>query len=129
MFETPAQVIVALKRYRDVFDPRTTSIITPSRNGHDPHADPFRTGFLAGIQERDELLRRLSERIARRERILLLLWYIADLPVGRIARRLDISRVHCYRLRKQAIESLCDDPARAAGGQAGATDCNRVRAG
>jgi DNA-directed RNA polymerase specialized sigma24 family protein len=116
VFETPAEVISALKRYRDAFDPRTTSIITPFRNGHDPHAEPFRAGFLGSIQERDELLRRLTERIAVRERALLLLWYIADLPVARIARRLGISRIHCYRLRKQAIDCLCDDPGRQAAG-------------
>lgn len=110
MFETPHEVVSALKRYRDVFDPRSGSIIAPSKAGLDPRADPFRAGFLSGIDERQELARRLTTRLAARERLLLVLWYVADLPVPRIARRIGVSRVHCYRLRAEAVRALCDDP-------------------
>lgn len=109
LFETRAEVIAALKRYRDAFVPKTGSIIFASRSDHDPTADPFRAGFLSGIEVRDELIRRMISRIAPRERLLLILWYVTDIPVARIARKLDISRMHCYRLRNHAVDALCDE--------------------
>ena len=38
------------------------------------------------------------------------LWYsVEDLPPARIAAALEISRMHCYRLRKNALSALCDE--------------------
>lgn len=110
LFASRAEVIFALKRYRDMFDPRSGSIIALSRNGYDPEAEPFRVGFLNGIEVRGELLHRMMTRLGPRERLLLLLWYVADLPPGKVARRVGVSRVHCYRLRNQALEALADQP-------------------
>lgn len=110
MYETAAEVIYALKRYRDVFQPISCSIIGASRQpGYDPTRDPFRAGFLSGIELRCELVHRMLERLNERERLLLLLWYVYDQPAARIANRLEISRVHCYRLRDHALDALCDD--------------------
>ena len=110
MFETPLAVAVALRRYGDSFDPRTGSVIAPSRSGHDHTGDPFRAGFLRGVEERAELARRMAARLKPRERLLLLLWYVSDMQVTAIARHLQVSRVHCYRLRDKALRSLCDVP-------------------
>jgi hypothetical protein len=110
MFETPEQVAAALKRYRDVYDPKTTSLIIVSNHAFDTSGDPFSGDFLSGMGRREELRRRLRECVTPRARHLLFLWYVADLPVSSIARRLKISRIHCYRLRKDALTSMCDDP-------------------
>lgn len=100
---TPDDVVRALVRFADVVDPRTGSLIVASSRGPDPEADPFRPGFLSGLEERDELVRRL-ERLDGRERRLLVLWYVLEWPVTSIARSLRVSRQHCYRLRRRALE-------------------------
>ena len=110
MFETPLAVAVALRRYGDYFDPRTGSVIAPSRTGHDHTCDPFQPGFLSGVEERAELARRMAARLKPRERLLLVLWYVSDMQATAIARHLNVSRVHCYRLRDQALRALCDVP-------------------
>lgn len=98
-----------LKRYRDVFDPKTTSLLLVSRQGFDPSQGPFRAGFISRLEERDELRRRMADRLAPRERKLLFLWYVVELRPSDVARRIHVSRVHCYRLCKDALSTLCDD--------------------
>jgi DNA-directed RNA polymerase specialized sigma24 family protein len=110
MLETRSDVVVALKRYRDVFDPKGGSIIVASTRERDLYGEPFRSGFLTLLDERAELLRRMLARLSRRERMLLVLWYFVDLPVTEVSRRVGISRRHCYRLRDQAVRSLSDEP-------------------
>ena len=111
MFATPEGVAYVLKRYRDVFDPKTSSVIQASQGAFDPSLGPFRNGFIARLDEREELRRRMAERIEDRERRLLFLWYVADLPPAGVARTLGISRMHAYRLRKGALSALCDEEA------------------
>jgi DNA-directed RNA polymerase specialized sigma24 family protein len=110
MFETPLSVAAALRRYGEVFDPRTGSVIGVSRGTWDWSGDPFRSGFLGAVEERAELMRRMMSRLQPRERLLLVLWYVSDLQATVIARQLQVSRVHCYRLRDKALRALCDDP-------------------
>ncbi len=43
-----------------------------------------------------------------RDRRLLFLWYVRQLPVTEIAGALRISRRHCFRLRSQAIRRLVE---------------------
>lgn len=76
----------------------------------DPSTDPFRSGFLNRMDERDELARRMRRRLDGRARLLLYLWYVADLPVSRVAGRIGVSRVHCYRLRDRALNALAEAP-------------------
>jgi len=108
MFETPLAVAVALRRYGEVFDPRTGSVIRVSRGGRDWSGDPFRPGFLGAVEERTELVRRMLARLQPRERLLLALWYVSDMQPTVIARELQVSSVHCYRLRDKALRALCD---------------------
>lgn len=109
-FETPEDVTRALRRYSDIFDPKTGSIIMPSGPKFDPGAEPFRPGFLSWMEERAELVHRMMTRLRSRDRLLLVLWYVSDLPVAKIARSVRVSRMHCYRLRKDALGALCDEP-------------------
>lgn len=111
MLEDPADIIRALVRYRDVFDPRTGSIIVAGgASGSSFGRDPFRGGFIAGIEERAELVRRLL-RLPVRERNILWMWYVVGLPVTQIARRVGLSRMHCYRLRNKSLREMTTEPA------------------
>lgn len=107
MFKHPKEIVRALQRYRDCYDPRTTSLMVFGGSS-DPHADPFRAGFITNFEERAVLLERLAE-LEDRSRRLLVLWHVAGHPVAHIARMLQISRVHCYRLADAALESMCDE--------------------
>ena len=111
LFATPAGVISMLRRYRDVFDAKTTSLLLVSRQGFDPSQGPFRAGFLSRLDEREELRQRMADRLAERERKLLFLWYVVELRPGDVARTIRVSRVHCYRLRNDALAALCDEEA------------------
>jgi len=53
----------------------------------------------------------MSDRLAERERKLLFLWYVMEVRPGDVARRIRVSRVHCYRLRQAALSALCDEGA------------------
>jgi hypothetical protein len=105
VLDTASEIVLALLRYSDVFDPAAGSLIIVSDNGLDPHADPFRNGFIGRIEERAELVRRLR-RLDQRLTKLLLFWYVWQWPIKRITRNLRVSRQHCYRLRNKAIDDL-----------------------
>jgi DNA-directed RNA polymerase specialized sigma24 family protein len=109
VLDNPSQVITALLRYQDVFDPSTSSVLTVSAS---PKArgfggEPFRGGLISRFEERVELVRRLR-RLDPRKRAVLYLWYVESYPVAKIASELGISRVHCYRVRKRALNEMTD---------------------
>jgi hypothetical protein len=109
LLSDPSDVIRALTRFGDVFDPRTGSILfLGGTRGF--RTEPFHPGFLAGVEERAELARRLH-RLGQRERLLLFLWYVEGDSASEIAERLGISRVHCYRLRNRALTALASPDA------------------
>lgn len=107
MFGTIGEVVRALKSYRDHYDPKSKSILLVSSRTTDVDADPFRRGFLDTLEARAELLRRLAS-LDERERAVLLLWYVSDLPVREICEKLSLSRSHCYRLRDRALGLMLD---------------------
>lgn len=107
LLDHSSDVIRVLVRYRDIFDPRTGSVIVLGGAVDRFTADHFRGGFIAGIEERGELLRRLH-RLEPRKAQLLFLWYVMSLPVTRIAKRIHVSRMHCYRLRNQALDEMTE---------------------
>ena len=102
-----ADIVRALIRLGDTVDPRSGSILFLGGTRGSAR-EPFHPAFLNLIEERAELVRRLSA-LAPRERLLLYLWYVEGWPVERIAERLQISRVHCYRLRNRALRDLVAD--------------------
>lgn len=105
MLDTASDVIRNLLRYRDVFDPKSASILFAGKGTRGFGGEPFRGGFISRFEERTELARRLR-RLPSRERALLYLWYVESLPVTEIAVRLGVSRVHCYRLRNRALREM-----------------------
>lgn len=105
MFDARSEVIRALVRYADVFDPNTCSVILVGRAAKSFGRDPFRGGFIARIEERAELVRRLR-RLHPRKRTVLCLWYMTSRTAVEIAKHVGVSRMHCYRLRNQALAEM-----------------------
>lgn len=108
MLDSPAQVIRCLITYTDWWQPATSSLYQVGAASRDKNLpEGFRAGLLDHLDERTELCRRM-ELIEERDRALLVLWYVEQLPVEDISRRLHISRRHCFRLRANAIQTLVD---------------------
>ncbi|MFN2613490.1 MAG: sigma factor-like helix-turn-helix DNA-binding protein [Actinomycetota bacterium] len=107
MFGSVDQVVKALKAYRDYYHPKSSSVLIASRKTTDVDADPFRRGFLDSLNERTELLHRLAA-LDERERAVLMMWYVLDLPVRAICEKLSLSRTHCYRVRDRALFGMLD---------------------
>lgn len=107
MFRTTSDIVEALRRAKEPYDPQTTSLLLVRRTSHDPLSDPFRAGFLQWIEERHELSRLVGS-LDERSKQLLLQWFVEDRPVAHIARELGISRVHCYRLKEKALNAMLE---------------------
>lgn len=103
--ETASDIIDGLARARAFFDPKTTSLMLPGRGEFNVSSEPFRAGFLDGIEERATLAR-LLRILDERSQKLMLLWYVQAQPVTDIARRLSVSRVHCYRMKNKALSRM-----------------------
>jgi len=108
VLESTAEVTRCLGRYHDWYQPGTTSLM--QLGGQHRNADGvvgFRGGFLETVDERIELCRRL-ESIDARDCLVLFLWYVVGLPPGEVARRVGISRRHCFRRRAEAVRRIVD---------------------
>lgn len=105
MYTTVDQVVAGLKSFRDYYGPKSGSVLTASGRGRDIDADPFRRGFLDSLEARTEMLGRLAS-LDERERSILMLWYVADLPTKDVCYRLNLSRSHAYRLRDKALTQM-----------------------
>ena len=109
MFASTDDVIRALLTYTDWWQPSTGSILQVGNARRDANAgDGLRSGLVETIDGRTELCRRM-ELLAERERQILFLWYVRQLPAHEIARELGISRRQCFRLRSRAVQGLTDE--------------------
>jgi DNA-directed RNA polymerase specialized sigma24 family protein len=106
MLDEPMSVVRALLTYTDWYQPTTTSIMQVPRRGAGS-GDGIRPGLLDTLDERGELCRRMLL-LPDRDRQLLYLWYLKQLPAQDIARALHISRRQCFRRRAAAIRILAD---------------------
>jgi DNA-directed RNA polymerase specialized sigma24 family protein len=103
--QTAQDITTSLMRAHRFFDPKTTSLMLPGRGEYNVSSEPFRGGFMDGLEERailTRLLRLLDERSCK----LMLHWYVEQRPVTDIARRMHVSRVHCYRMRNKALSRM-----------------------
>ena len=106
MLETRESVIRALITYTDWWQPATASVFRVARRDGQA-GDGIPPGLLDTLDERTELCRRMRP-LADRDRELLYLWYLRQLPVDDIAQTLHISRRQCFRRRASAIRCLWD---------------------
>jgi DNA-directed RNA polymerase specialized sigma subunit len=70
-------------------------------------ADGIGTGLLDRLDERAELRRRMQS-LDEKDRRLLYLWYVVQLPASSIAQALGISRRQCFRRRASAIRRIVE---------------------
>jgi hypothetical protein len=107
MLSTSEQVVWALITYTDWWQPNTSSVYKVGNRRGSFASDGIRGGLLDTLPQRDELCRRM-QRIAERDRRLLFLWYLRELPAIDIARELRISRRQCFRRRAAVIRRIVD---------------------
>ena len=112
MLSSTNQVVWALVTYTDWWQPSTSSVYRVGNRRGTFASDGIRAGLLDTLPERDELCRRM-QLIAERDRRLLYLWYLRQLPVQEIASELRISRRQCFRRRGAVIRRIVElgDPA------------------
>lgn len=116
MLSTPKRVIWALITYTDWWQPVTSSLYQVGNHRGNMATDGIRGGLLDTLSERTELCRRM-QLIDERDRRLLHLWYVRQLPAHEIARELSISRRQCFRRRAAALRMIVElgEPATAHG--------------
>lgn len=107
MLTTTGEVVGALKAFGDFYHPKTNSILIASGSPRDPHGDPFRRGFIDSLEIRTELLRRLAT-LEERDRNLVMLWYVSEVPVRDLCARMGVSRATLYRLRDRALQQMTE---------------------
>jgi hypothetical protein len=105
-FDTPNDVIRGLVTYTDWWQPSTSSVFqVGSARRMQGYTDGIPLGLLGSLDERAELCRRMQH-VAARDRLLLFLWYVRQLPVDEIAPLVKISRRQCFRRRAAAIRAI-----------------------
>jgi DNA-directed RNA polymerase specialized sigma24 family protein len=108
-FESVPDVVRALITFTDWWQPFTSSVLQVggARRSSD-FGDGLRDGLLATIGERSELSRRIRA-LEERDRRILFLWYVQELPAHEVAKEVGISRRHCFRRRSAALRALVDE--------------------
>jgi len=107
VLSTAKRVEWALITYTDWWQPVTASIYQVRKSSGAFASDGMPSRLLDTLPERDELCWRMRQ-IADRDRRLLYLWYLRQLPAHEIARMLKISRRQCFRRRAAAIRRLVE---------------------
>ena len=109
MFADVSDVVRALIRFTDWWQPITSSILqVGGARRSSGYTDGIRDGLLDMMDERSELSRRVRE-LDDRDRRILFLWYVKELPAHEVAREVGISRRQCFRRRSASLRALVDD--------------------
>ena len=109
MFADVSDVVRALIRFTDWWQPITSSILqVGDARRSSGYSDGIRDGLLDTMDERSELSRRVRE-LDDRDRRILFLWYVKELPAHEVAREVGISRRQCFRRRSASLRALVDD--------------------
>jgi hypothetical protein len=108
VFPEVRDVIRGLVTITDWWQPHTTSILqVGGARRAAGYGDGIRDGLFDTIGERSELARRVRL-LDERDRLILFLWYVKELPAHEVAREARISRRHCFRRRSAALRALVD---------------------
>jgi len=114
LFGTVPEVVYALLTYTDWWQPFTSSVLqVGGARRTSGFGDGIREGLLDTVDERSELSRRIRA-LDERDRRILVLWYVGQLPAHEVAKEVGISRRHCFRRRSAALRALVDDDQRVA---------------
>jgi DNA-directed RNA polymerase specialized sigma24 family protein len=109
LFGTVRDVVRALITFTDWWQPITTSVIeVGGARRYTGFGDGIREGLFDTLDARAELSRRMKE-LEERDRAILFLWYVKELPAHEIAKEVGISRRQCFRRRSAALRALVDD--------------------
>lgn len=109
LFGSVSDVIRALVTFTDWWQPFTSSVLqVGGARRSSGFGDGIRDGLLDTIGERAELSRRIRD-LDERDRHILLLWYVKELPAHEVAKEVGISRRHCFRRRSAALRALVDN--------------------
>lgn len=109
LFGSVPEVVRALVTFTDWWQPLTSSLLqVGGARRSNGYGDSIRDGLLDTIGERAELSRRIRE-LDERDRRILLLWYVKELPAHEVAREVGISRRQCFRRRSAALRALVDE--------------------
>jgi DNA-directed RNA polymerase specialized sigma24 family protein len=109
LFRTVRDVVRALITYTDWWQPYTSSVLqVGGARRTSGFGDGIREGLLDTVGERSELSRRILA-LEERDRRILVLWYVGQLPADEVAKEVGISRRHCFRRRSAALRALVDD--------------------
>jgi DNA-directed RNA polymerase specialized sigma subunit len=108
MLSTASHVIWSLVTYTDWWQPSSASVLlVGAARRSNARSDGMHPGLLETLDERSELCRRIAK-LDERERQVLFLWYVRQLPVKEIAAVLDLSARQCQRLRAKAVKTIVD---------------------
>ena len=107
LLESGTEVIRALLRYTDWWQPATSSVLQVGKTGRGYASDGLPAGLLRTLDERAELCRRMQQ-VSDRDRQVLFLWYVRQASVEEIAAELRISRRQCFRRRSTAIRKIVE---------------------
>ena len=114
VFAGVSDVVRALVTFTDWWQPLTSSVLqVGGARRSSGFGDGIRDGLLDTIDQRSELSRRVR-RLDDRDRRILLLWYVKELPAHEVAREVGISRRQCFRRRSAALRALVDEDEQAA---------------
>lgn len=92
----------------DYYHIRSNHVVAGKAKTRDSSSrEPFAPGFLSSIDCKKEVLKGLKE-MGDRHREILLLYYSFSKPPDDIAKILNISIRHLYRLKKKALDELTD---------------------
>jgi hypothetical protein len=109
LFPGVSDVIRALVTFTDWWQPFTSSVLqVGGARRSSGFGDGIRDGLLDTIGERSELSRRIRD-LNERDRRILFLWYVRELPADEVAKEVGISRRHCFRRRSAALRALVDE--------------------
>ena len=106
MLNSYEEIINTLKTLNDYYYLRSNFIVCHKSSKLDIRSrEPFRQGFLSSIEKRSELLKRLNK-LDKREKTILLLFYTFSKPINYIGHALRLSCRHCYRIKKKALQNI-----------------------
>ncbi|MGH2728953.1 MAG: sigma factor-like helix-turn-helix DNA-binding protein [Actinomycetota bacterium] len=108
MLTSSADVIRCLITYTDWWQPASSSVlVVGAARRSTALGSGLHPGVLDTLDERSELMRRVL-RLEDRDRRVLFLWYVAQLPLSEVGRAIGVSQRQCQRVRARAVQRIVE---------------------